>query len=193
MTLPTYDKTKRRKSFERLPKGAYVIQIKGVKQEKNRKGDGEYLKIAFDIAEGDYAGIYSSQFENSTNEDKKWPNDATYYLNIPQDNSPEFIHTNWNTFFADLEDSNGGFVFDGTVSKLKGKKIGGKFAIEETEYNGRIYEHTRMRWTCVAEDVRNGKAGQLPQDKRIERKTAPAADDGEFMQIPDGAEDELPF
>lgn len=33
MALPTYDKTKRRQSFQQLPKGAYVIKIKGAKEE----------------------------------------------------------------------------------------------------------------------------------------------------------------
>ena len=34
MTLPTYDKSKRKQSaFIQLPKGAYVIVIKGVKEK----------------------------------------------------------------------------------------------------------------------------------------------------------------
>lgn len=55
MTLPSYDKTKRRKSFSQLPKGAYVIKILDAKEDKWPSGDA-CVKIAFDIAEGDYAG-----------------------------------------------------------------------------------------------------------------------------------------
>ena len=199
MALPTYDKSKRRTSFEQLPKGAYVIKILGAKEEE---GDyGPQVTIAFDIAEGEYKGFYQNQFDKNTNEDKKWPFDAVYYLNVPQDDSKEYVWTNWNTFFADLEDSNKGFIFDGDVKKLKGKLIGGKFHIKQTEYNGNVYDHTRLKWTCVAEDVRKGKAGKMPNDVLAggsrSNRTAPAATssselDG-FVNLPAGGDEDLPF
>ena len=79
MTLPTYDKSKRRKAFQQLPKGAYVIKIKDAKEDKWPSGD-TYVRIAFDIAEGEYANFYQKQFENNSNEDKKWPMDAVFNL-----------------------------------------------------------------------------------------------------------------
>lgn len=195
MALPTYDKKQRRQNTTQLPKGAYVLTIKGAREENNRKGNGSHLAIAFDIAEGDYAGIYQKQFDGNSNEDKKWPRDGMYYLNVPNNDSPAYAWTNWNSFFADLEDSNNGFVFSGNVADLKGKRIGGKFAIEQSEYNGNIYDHTVLRWTAVAADVRNGKAGRLPKDKLIQNAQAPApkTDENGFMSIPDRAEEELPF
>lgn len=193
MALPTYDKSKRRKTFELLPKGAYVIKIKAAREDGNRNGSGSHLTIAFDIAEGDFAGFYDQQFHANTNEDKKWPNDATFYLTVPTDNAQSYVWDNWNTFFADLEDSNNGFVFGGDPASLRGKIIGGKFANEQSEYNGKVYDHTKLRWTCVAEDVRAGKAGRMPNDKLIASSTPkPAAIDG-FMDIPDTADEELPF
>ena len=198
MTLPTYDKSKRKKSFEQLPKGAYVIKILGVRREKNSKNEGEHLTIAFDIAEGEYKGFYNSRFEQSkaNSENTKWPNDAIFYLTIPADNSPQYVTDNWNTFFADLEDSNNGFVFSGDIAPLKNKIIGGKFAIEQSEWNGKVYNHTKMRWTCVADDVRNDKAGTLPQDKLIAPGSGSGAsrpDANDFIKVPDGTEEELPF
>ena len=191
MALPTYDKSKRRTSFEQLPKGAYVIKILGAKEEEGNYGP--QVTIAFDIAEGEYKGFYQNQFDRNTNEDKKWPYDAIYYLTVPSDGCQEYVWTNWNTFFADLEDSNSGFVFGGDPKTLKGKLIGGKFMIEQTEANGNIYDHTRLRWTCVADDVRNGKAGKLPNDKLIGGvgKTTSVSDD--FMKLPEGDAEELPF
>lgn len=198
MPLPTYDKTKRRKSFEMLPKGAYVITIKNVREEPNKSGSGSHLTIAYDIAEGDYKGFYQRQFENDTSEDKKWPRDAIHYVTVPSDNSASYVWDNWNTFFADLEDSNNGFIFAGDIKTLKGKLIGGKFHIEQSEYNGNVYDHTRLRWTCVAADVREGKAGKLPADKLIgtvsRRSPAPIQEDANgFLNIPDGSEEEIPF
>lgn len=199
MSLPTYDKSKRKSNtFEQLPKDAYVIRIMGAREENNKTGGGTHLTIAFDIAEGRYADFYQAIFERNTNEDKKWPNDAIYYITVPSDGSPQYVWDTWNTFFADLEDSNNGFVFDGDVKKLKGKLIGGKFYIEQTEYNGNVYDHTRMKWSCVASDVRSGKAGKLPNDKLIgqgKRSTKRADDetmDG-FVNLPEGEEEELPF
>lgn len=195
MALPTYDKTKRRKSFQTLPKGAYVIKIMGAKEEPNKSGSGRHLRIAFDIAEGEYSGFYDEQYKASSDENKKWPNDAVYWLSVPDDNSKPFVWDNWNNFFADLEDSNNGFVFDGNPARLKGKLIGGKFHIEQSEYNGNVYDHTRLRWTCVADDVRNGKAGRMPKDKLIEDGprggALPSADPDGFMVAPE--DEELPF
>ena len=194
MALPTYDKTKRRKSFQILPKGAYVVTIKSAKEENNKSGVGTHLTIAFDIAEGEYKGFYQSQFESDTNEDKKWSRDAIYYVTVPNDNSPQYVWDNWNTFFADLEDSNGGFVFGGDVKTLKGKLIGGKFHNDQSEYNGNVYDHTRMRWTCPADDVRNGKPGKMPKDSLIvsSKPAAGATSSDDFMDLPEDNE-EFPF
>lgn len=200
MALPKYDKSKRKKQFEMLPKGAYVVKIMDAKEEPNSKGNGSHLTISFDIAEGEYKDFYSNQYLSNTSEDRKWSRDAIFYLGVPDNNSQPFVWQNWNNFFADLEDSNDGFVFGGGDPKqLKGKLIGGKFHIEQTEYNDNIYDHTRLRWTCVAEDVRQGKAGKLPNDKLITSSAsssgsgrASAPDDG-WMNIPDGLENELPF
>lgn len=206
MALPTYDKSKRRKSnFEALPKDAYVVRIMSAKEVPYKNGTGSCISMAFDIAEGEYKDFYKKQFEGNTNEDKKWPNDAVFRLGIPDDNSENWMWDNWNTFFADLEDSNNGFRFQGNPTSIKGKLIGGKFHIEQTEGtdrngNNRIYNHTRLKWTCVAEDVRKGKVGTLPNDKLIsggsadaQQNTMQTTPDG-FVKIPDSVtEEEIPF
>lgn len=194
MALPAYDKSKRKKSRETLPKDAYVCKIMNAKEVANKNNSGTHIAIAFDIAEGDYKNFYMEQYDSNTSEDKKWPNDAIYRLTVPLDNSPQFVIDNWNTFFADLEDSNNGYVFSGDASKLKNKLIGGKFHIEQTEYRGTVYNHTRLRWTCVADDVRSGKAAKnLPNDKFLDSPSKqPQTSDG-FMNIPDGSKEEIPF
>jgi len=195
MALPTYDKSKRKQTPQQLPKGAYVVVIKNAKEVPNKKSSGTHLEIAFDIAEGEYKGFYMSQFENNTSEDKKYSRDAYYYLNVPDDGSKPYVWDNWNTFFADLEDSNNGFVFNGDPASLKGKLIGGKFHIEQTEYNGNIYDHTRLRFTCVADAVREGKYGSLPNDKLVRStpRQPEAGDPTGFMNIPEGSDEEVPW
>ena len=182
MSLPKYDKSKRRKSFQLLPKGAYVVTIKNAKEEKWPSGD-EVIRIAFDIAEGEQKGFYQAMFDSNANEDKKWPADAIFNLNVP----------NWNTFFADLEDSNGGFVFGGDIKTLKGKLIGGKFHNHQSEYNGNVYDHIQLKWTCPADDVRNGKPGRMPKDKLITGSSPATTGSDGFMSVPEAADDEVPF
>ena len=191
MALPTYDKSKRKVAFQQLPKGAYVIRFLGAKIQKWPSGD-EYLSMAFDIAEGEYKGLYQAQFDSNQNPDKKWPFDAVFNLNVPHDGSQAWDWDNWNTFFADLEDSNNGFVFAGDVATLKGKLIGGKFAIEQSTYNGNVYDHTKLRWTCVAEDVRNNKAGKMPTDKLVDSHIPAGADASSFFE-PVPSDVPLPF
>ena len=199
MALPTYDKSKRRKNFEHLPKGAYVVKILGAKEETGNYG--QQVAIYFDIAEGEHRDFYNKQYESNTSEDKVWPYDAVFYLTVPTDGCADWIWTKWNTFFGDLEDSNKGYIFDGDVKKLKGKLIGGKFHNKQTEYNGNVYDHTKLKWTCVAEDVRKGKAGKMPNDalvggSRSNRNTPAASGNSEmdgFVNLPEGAEEELPF
>jgi len=201
MNLPsfTYNKEKRKKNFQRLPKGAYVIKILEVILEANKNNTGKHLTISFDIAEGDYKDFYMSAYKADSNEDKKWNSDAIFYLTVPGDNSPQWAWDKWNTFFSDLKDSNNGFVFDGNdLNSLKGKLIGGKFHIEQSEFNGNIYDHVRFKWSCVADDVRNGKAGRLPNDKLIEGGSlgtfgTSAGGPDDFMKIPDTLDEELPF
>ena len=151
--------------------------------------------MAFDIAEGEHKGIYQRQFDNNTSEDKKWPFDGVFNLTVPDDSAPEYVWRNWNTFFADLEDSNAGFTFTGDVKTLKGKLIGGKFHYKQSQgNNGKVYNNTKMKWTCVAEDVRKGSVGRMPDDKLINSAPAtnPAELDG-FVNLPADGADELPF
>lgn len=210
MALPTYNKAKRRTNFEPLPKGAYVVKIVGAKEDTWPSGD-RCLKIAFDVAEGAYKGIYANLFDarKRNNENAQWPVDGVFNLNIPSDGCDDKVWTNWNSFFADLEDSNSGFIFDGDIKKLKGKLIGGKFRIKQSRAkrpneNGEypIFTNTQMLYSCVADDVRHGKAGKLPNDVLI-KDSAPAATGGTFknnadeldgfVNLPDGSAEELPF
>lgn len=199
MALPTYDKSKRRSfNYDQLPKAAYVIRILNAKQVQNKSGEGSHIAIAFDIAEGEYKGFYKKQFDADQREDKKWPNDGTFRLAVPDESAAGWKWENWNSFFADLEDSNNGYVFAGDPATLKGKVIGGKFHVEQSESKGNVYDHTRLKWTCVADDVRAGKAGRLPNDKLIGTGSGRRADnnmtdaDG-FMKVPDAAGEEIPF
>ena len=178
--------------FELLPKGAYVIEILSVKEETSSNGV-DRLKIAFDIAEGEYKHFYKNMFETSNKEDKKWPNDAVIYIISPSDDSEQWIIDNFNKFMTAVEDSNKDYHWNWDENTLKNKLVGAKFCIEQSEFDGKVYDHTRAKWFIAAQKVRDGKYGKLPQDKLLNNgnsnKSGSPANDG-FMPIPD---EEIPF
>lgn len=54
-----------------LPPGLYVCKII-MAIEENRQGKS-VLAIAYDIAEGEYAGFYQKRYDANTDPNKKWP------------------------------------------------------------------------------------------------------------------------
>ena len=198
---PHYDKTQRKGgNFKQLPKGAYVVLIKKAEDFKWLSGD-HAIKFYFDIAEGEYRDFYKQIYEASTNEDKKWPMDGTYLLNVPDDSSAQYVWDKWNTFWADLEDSNDGYVFAGDLNGLRGRLIGGCFRIEQSESKatGNIYDHTRFMWSKPVDDIRSGHYGRLPNDKLIgsgssgSKPSTSTSSGTSWMDVAEASDDEVPF
>ena len=183
---------KEQSSYEPLPKGAYVIKLLNIKEEPNKSGEGTHLKISFDIAEGEYAGFYKKSFESDSREDKKWPGDAIVYITCPDDNSQQYVQDNFNTFMTAVEDSNEGYHWSWDENTLKDKLVGAKFFIEQSQYNGKIYDHTKAKWFIAAQKVRDGKFGKLPNDKLISGGASTGSTD--FVNIPPSVtEEEIPW
>lgn len=194
MKVPSYNKENRKNgggNFEQLPKGNYVCKILSVGEHTSKAGK-PMIKIAFDIAEGDYKDFYKKKFDEDDRDDKKWPADAVHYMTIPSDGCQAFIKDQWDTFWANVEDSNNGYVFDGNEKTIKGKTFGGIFRIEQSQSDsGQIYNHTRLYKTRIAQDIRDGKVTWVPKDKLVDDGNSSGSDD--FMAIPDNAPIDLPF
>ena len=189
MKVPTYNKNNRKRHFDQLPKGAYVCKIKHLEEATSKKGS-QMIKVFFDIAEGDYKDFYEKQYKENTNEDKVWSYDATMYLVVPTEGCQPFITEQWDTFWANIEDSNNGYVFAGDEKKTVGKVFGGVFRIEQTEANnGNIYDHTRLAYTRIAQDVRDGKITKMPKDKLVGVEGSP----DDFVSVPEASAEDLPW
>lgn len=194
MKVPSYNKENRKKHFERLPKGAYVCKIMHL-EEKQSKAGNPMVVIYWDIAEGEYKDFYGIQFKENTSEDKKWSYDATMYLNVPYEGCKPYITEAWDTFWADIEDSNNGYVFEGDEKKTEGKTFGAAMRNEQTEYNGNIYDHTRIAYTCIAQNVRDGKVKEA-SDKLIDTGSGTSVGDGTadgFMATSPAPAEDLPW
>ena len=169
---------------EILPAGGYVCDIKSAKEENGQ------LVLAIDVSEGQYAGFFKRDFDNNTNEDKKWR--GIYRMWIPKDDGSEmdaWTKRSFGNFIWSIQESNPGYAWDWDEKKLKGKKLGVLYRNKEWEFNDRTGWTTEAAGSCSVEDCRAGTF-RLPKDKPLKNKPAEEA-----KSVPETAADEedLPF
>ena len=184
-TTQAYTETKQ------LPRGGYVCRIVGAKAEENSDGN-QYVKIAFDIDEGEYKDFFQDKFDQNTNEDKKWS--GVYTLNVPKDDGTEkdtWTKRRFKTFTNALEDSNNGYHFDWDETKFKDKLVGMIFNYREYEFNGMTGMTPNVARVAAAEEIRKGEY-KIPQDRLLEKKKV--SEISEFVNVPESAKnEEIPF
>lgn len=153
---------------EKLPAGGYVGKVLNAKVQHYDWGD--VLVLVFDIAEGEYTGFFHTDFENNTNEDKKWR--GTYRLNIPKDNGDEkdaWSKRTFNNAVWAFEESNAGYAWDWEENKLKNKTVGLLYRDREWEINGNTGWTTECCALTSAEDIRSGNF-KMPNPKALPEK-----------------------
>lgn len=183
-----YETTQVINTQERLPKGGYILEIKGV--EIVETDYGERLILSFDIAEGEYKGYYAENYRNQTGEDKRWK--GTYRIAIPKDDGSEEDQETKRRFKTNIslfEESNSGFHWDWDENTLKGKKIGGVFRNKEYSFNGKQGFFTECAWLTTVEKIKEGKF-KVPADKLLNKNNKPSFNNQSPDIIPD---DDLPF
>ena len=161
---------------ERLPAGGYVIRILDVKEESTKWG-GEVIILRFDIAEGEHAQFYQKQYNDASDEYKKWK--GTYRLNIPQQkgNTEDDIKKykrSLGFFKSQIEAINksNGINIDCSkewdVSALKNRVVGMVFGNKEWEMDGKSGWFTNPDHMLTIEEVREGKF-KIPADKPLKK------------------------
>lgn len=193
-----YDKTQAYGDFQPLPKGGYVVRILGATVHEN--SNGQYVKIAADIAEGEHQGYYNRDYQNQQSEDKKWH--CHFLLSVPKDDGTEqdgWTKRKFKTFTEALEESNPGYHFDWDETKFKGLIIGGLFNEREYEKrDGSIGRATNFAQVCSVEMIR-GNRYRIPDDRLLAKAGSGSGSSGittdeyGFMNIPEGSAEELPF
>lgn len=145
---------------KRLVPGAYACTITSVEDVT----DKEYLKIGFDIADGEFKGYYSKMREDHPD----WTNVGTYYRSY----KPTALGM-FKRMCSAVSKSNGTFVFDGSTNAdektLVGKKIG--LVFQEEEYYGNDGEKkTRLivNKECAIADLSTQKVPALKALKEDE-------------------------
>ncbi len=174
--------------FTKLPAGAYICSIVDVEDVS----DKEYLKVTYDIADGEFAG----HFNDIRKDHADWTWVGAYVKSYKTTALPMF-----KRFCSAVSKSNGAFVFDGNTvnadeKTLIGKKLG--LILREEEYysnSGELKTRLIVHGEFPIADLDKQK---VPDVKRLKGATRPAASEAPatadgFMNIPEGVDDEVPF
>lgn len=158
-------------SFKRLPVDAYVCKIMNVNDVPMdaKTGKGDYLKVFFDIAEGEYKGYFKKQYDADTRADKKWPNAGSFIRSYKDSALPMF-----KGFTNALEKSNKGYTWDYDEKKLKGKTI--VLVIGDEEYLNQKGEKRTRNYVASVRSLEAYKAGDftLPALKVLDESKSAA-------------------
>lgn len=165
---------------KRLPAGAYICKISDVEDVPAK----EYLKVTYDIAEGEFAGHYGRLREDHPD----WAWVGAYVKSYKTKALPMF-----KRFCSAISKSNGSFVFDGnTVNAdertLIGKRVGLLFQ-EEEYYSDSGEKRTRL---IVNREFPIDKIAsqKVPAPKLLPEDPRGAE---EFVAVAPGAAEEIPF
>lgn len=187
-----YDNTQVAGEFTPISAGGHHLIIKKVEETKSSTGKPMII-VAFDTAAGDIQpGYFSKQFSEDIRPDKKWPRTGRQYI-VSEDNNGS-CSKNFKSFITSVEKSNNGFVTqwgDTFADQFKNKRIGGVFGIVENEYQGKISKRTELRWFCADDKV---ETANIPDPKLLPNdNVTSSATIKDFVNVPENAEEEIPF
>ena len=129
-------------NFQTLPLGGHEVIIKDARLYTSAESGNTSLKVCVDIINSEYKDYFKKRYDENTNKDKKWDNNATKYMSLKKE-SLKFT----KGFITTLEKSNNGFKFDTSkgwdqINKLK---CAGVFGLREyAKQDGSIGTITRL-------------------------------------------------
>lgn len=202
MNKPTgYDEAQVSGEFTPVELGGHYAVIKQVAERQSSAGK-DMVVVLFDFVVPDQqAGYFQSTFDLDDRPDKKWPYNGSMYIMVNDYKDSTKTSRNFKTFCSCAEKSNNFDIKWGGsnwAAQFKGKRIGVVYGEVENEYDGKITMRHQPRWFCnfdKAADARipnpkylNGTAPRVP----VSTTPALVSNDG-FVNIPEGADDEIPF
>jgi hypothetical protein len=193
--MKSFDTTNVQESYsggesKHIPAGGYVARIMKVTDVPldTTTNKGDYLKIEFDIAEGEYAGYYSELFMRFG----KWRGNAI--ASYKETALPIF-----KGFYRSVEDANPNYTWNWIEQTLVGKLVGVVLGDEEyfNSFNNTIGTAVKHRGWCKVQDVRDGKVKAPKLRPMSESDKAKAERAGATTSagatVISGADAELPF
>lgn len=196
-----YDEAQTSGEFTPVELGGHYAIVKQVTETQSSTGK-DMIVVLFDFTNQDkQEGYFQTSFNNDTRDQKKWPFNGSKYIMVNDYQDPSKTSRQFKTFCTCVEKSNDYSIQWGGknwAQQFKGKKVGVVFGEEEHEYDGRISMRHVPKWFCSWDSV---KDAQIPKPKYLngvgpaQQQTAAATQtstDG-FLNVPEGADDEIPF
>ncbi len=194
-----YEETQAQGEFTPVELGGHQMVIKQVTETKSKTGK-DMIVVLFDFDQSDKQPEYfMKQFRDDIRPEKKWPNQATQYILVHDEDGK--CSRSFKTFTTCVKHSNPGFEEswgDNWGAQFKNKKIGGVFGPQMDYYNGREMEKRVLRWFVSYDKATDAQIPNLSETQAYKNRVSgypqgsvPAGDG--FMNIPDGIDEELPF
>ena len=144
--------------FARPTAGGYICKIIDVDDvPMNEQGKGDYLRIEYDIADGELKGYYKEQND-------RWGGNwnASFIRSYKEKAQGMFKH-----FTNCIEQSNAGYEWDWNEKGLIGKVVGLVLGEEEYKNNaGEIKTKLVVSHVKTVEDIKNGNF-KIPAPKKL--------------------------
>ena len=154
-----YDKIQESGSFKKLPVGGYVVKILDATDVPEK----EYLRISFDVAEGEYKGFFAEEYKNDTRDGKKWPNAGTFIRSYKSKALPML-----KGFTTAVEKSNKGYSWDFDEKTLKNKVVGLVLGEEEfVNSSGKVRTRTYVSAVRSVDTIKKGEF-TVPELKKLD-------------------------
>lgn len=188
-----YDNTTATGEFTPIELGGHTAVIKRVQESTNSSGKPMII-VAIDFDKQDIQPEYfAKQFAADTREDKKWPYQGMQW--ITTEDSEGNCTRSFKSFISSVEKSNNAECAwgDGFEKWFVGKKIGAVYGENEEEYNGEVKTRRKLRYFCQYD---RAKDASVPEKRFLKEPAKPAVNISsvnDFMNIPDGADDEIPY
>jgi hypothetical protein len=161
---------------ERLPAGGYICKITRVEDFP----DKQYLKIEFDIADGQYKGWYGDIFKRAN----FWGGN---FIRSYKDSATVFF----KGFITAVEESNPNYKWNWQEQTLVGKWIGLVLGYEEYENrNHEIKERIYVAQNRSGKAIKNGDF-TVPELKRLKQASKPAAPGSAYDSMADMQETDV--
>ena len=157
--INNFDKIQESGSFEKLPVGGYIIKILAVDDVPEK----EYLKIFFDINDGEKKGFFQKAFKEDTRAEKKWPNAGSFIRSYKEKALPMF-----KGFTNAIENSNKGYKWNFDEKSLVNKIVG--VVIGEEEYlnqKGQVRTRTYVSAVRSVDTIKKGEF-TVPELKKLD-------------------------
>ena len=190
-----YDEAKVSGAYTPVELGGHYCTIKQVNETKSSTGKN-MIVVLFDFCPPDkQSGYFIDSFKNDVREEKKWPFSGTKYIMVNDYQDPAKTSRQFKTFCSCVEKSNNYEIIwggDEWSKQFKGKKVGVVYGEEENEYNGKTFMRAMPKWFCQLDAVATAK---IPEPKYLSGSARKVGSNvsNDFMTIPEGMEEEIPF